>query len=150
VRALDGIRCHLHIVGRLNDNQLRELDSANVDFSAAHDLSERQMYEAYCDADLVSFVSIYEGFGMPILEANAVGRPVVTGGVSSMPDVAGQAACFVDPRDVHSIRSGITRVIDDRDYRDQLVERGFENVKRFRIGAVAEQYIQLYRRLIGC
>jgi glycosyltransferase involved in cell wall biosynthesis len=105
------------------------------------------MYESYCAADLVSFVSTYEGFGLPILEANAVGRPVVTSNVSSMPEVAGDAACLVDPFDVASIRSGILRTIEDREYRERLICNGFDNVQRYVPEKVTYKYIELYRRI---
>ena len=59
------------------------------------------------NTDILSFVSTYEGFGMPIVEANAIGRVVVTSNVLSMPEVAGNAAHLVDPFDVNSIREGI-------------------------------------------
>lgn len=147
VEALRGIPCHLHVVGRLNDQQVSEVRAAGIDFSSAYDLSEAQMFESYCDADLVSFVSTYEGFGLPILEANAVGRPVVTSNISSMPEVAGDSACLVDPHDVGSIRAGIRRVIETPVYRDQLIQRGFDNVARYCGDAVADQYLSLYRRV---
>jgi glycosyltransferase involved in cell wall biosynthesis len=147
VQALRGIRCHLHVVGRLSDRQVDELRGAGIDFSTSCGLSEQQMYASYCAADLVSFVSTYEGFGLPILEANAVGRPVVTSNVSSMPEIAGQAACLVDPLDVGSIRDGIRHVIEETPYRDELIQKGFENVLRFRGEAVAERYLTIYRQI---
>jgi glycosyltransferase involved in cell wall biosynthesis len=61
-----------------------------------------------------------------------------------MPEVAGDAACLVDPFDVESIRAGILRVLDDAPYRDELIRRGFENARRFRTEAIADQYAALY------
>ncbi len=84
---------------------------------------------------------------MPILEANAVGRPVVTGNCTSMPEVAGDAAVLVDPWDPASIRSGILSIIQDPNLRAQLVSRGFENARRFDPQKIAEQYLAIYQRL---
>ena len=70
---------------------------------------------------MLTFVSTYEGFGLPILESQATGRPVVTSNVSSMPEVAGDAACLVNPYDADSIREGILRVINDDAYRKDLM-----------------------------
>jgi glycosyltransferase involved in cell wall biosynthesis len=86
---------------------------------------------------------------LPIVEGQAVGRPVVTSNCSSMAEVAGDSACLVDPLDVASIRAGVARVCGDADYRAELVRRGFENVKRFSARAVAEQYAALYREVAG-
>jgi glycosyltransferase involved in cell wall biosynthesis len=96
---------------------------------------------------MVLFASTYEGFGLPIIEAQATGRPVVTSRVTAMPEVAGDGACLVDPYDVASIRSGVLRVLGDRGYRDSLVHRGFENVRRFEPGRIAAQYARLYEEV---
>ena len=114
-------------------------------FKNIFDLSREELVEQYQRCDLLIFASTYEGFGLPIVEANAVGRPVVTSNLWSMPEVAGNAACLVDPLDVASIRAGICRVIQDSAYRERLVEAGFENVKRFQVEGIAAQYANLYR-----
>jgi glycosyltransferase involved in cell wall biosynthesis len=147
LEALRGLSCHLRIIGKLNDTQMQQVRSSTIDFSADYNLTEEQMVDNYREADLVSFTSTYEGFGLPILEANSVGRPVVTSNVSSMPEVAGDAACFVDPYDVDSIRKGIQRVIDEPHYREQLVQNGFKNAQRFSSYIIASKYLNLYRAI---
>ncbi len=86
---------------------------------------------------MLVFVSTYEGFGLPILEAQAMGRPVVTSNIMSMPEVAGDGACLVDPCDVTILHQVLLRVINDSSYRNTLVRNGFENVKRFRSKKIA-------------
>ena len=76
-----------------------------------------------------------------------MGRPVVTSNLLSMPEVAGDAACLVDPFDVASIRTGIHRVVRDAKYREELVARGFTNAERFRVEVIASQYAELYREI---
>jgi glycosyltransferase involved in cell wall biosynthesis len=129
--ALRGLRCKLDVVGRLDSGHLEALERNQIDYENASGLSDAEMVDRYRHCDLVAFVSTYEGFGMPILEANTVERPIVAGNVCSMPEVAGEAACLVDPNDVASIRQGIERVIADAAYRDQLVEAGRSNRERF-------------------
>jgi glycosyltransferase involved in cell wall biosynthesis len=98
---------------------------------------------------MLLFASTYEGFGLPIIEAQAVGRPVITSDLCSMPEAAGGAACLVDPYDVAAIRQAVLRVMEDHEYRDDLIARGLVNVERFRASKVAAQYAQLYRTVAG-
>ncbi len=77
------------------------------------------------------YPSLYEGFGIPVLEAGACGVPVITSNTSSLPEVAGDAAILVDPHDVDAIADAMDRVLTDDALRAELVRRGHENVKRF-------------------
>lgn len=74
------------------------------------------------------FPSLYEGFGLPVLEAQACGTPVLTSSVASLPEVAGDAAIFVDPHDTASIADGIERLVEDVDLRQSLREKGLSRV----------------------
>lgn len=143
--ALEGLNCDLVIIGPLSPAQIDLLKQCRTNYINYVNLSREALLEQYHCCDMVVFASTYEGFGLPIVEANAVGRPVVTSNIWSMPEVAGEAACLVDPFHVPSIRAGISRVIEDAIYREFLVERGFENVKRFKIENIAHQYEELYR-----
>ncbi len=147
IDALRGLQCTLSIVGPLSQSILSQLKENEISYDNHVNLSPEDVVQQYVLADVVVFASTYEGFGMPILEAQAVGRPVVTSNTSSMPEVAGNAACLVDPFDVTSIRAGIKKIINDEDYRCELVNRGYENVKRFDAKRIAEQYLSLYQTL---
>jgi glycosyltransferase involved in cell wall biosynthesis len=147
-QCLKGLPCKLQIIGPVSSSQRGTLQEAGIDFDVAQGLSESELIRKYVECDLVLFASTSEGFGMPILEANAVGRPVITSNTTSMPEVAGDAACLVDPFDCNSIRHGIDRVISDADYRKRLVEAGFRNVLRFRGDRIAKEYISVYREIV--
>ncbi len=145
--ALQGVSCRLEILGPLSKTQRALLTSGGVDFHDQAELDSEALMALYRRCDLVVFASLYEGFGLPILEAQATGRPVVTSDRCSMPEVAGEAACLVDPESVESIRAGILRVIHDREFREALVRKGFENVERFAPDRVAGRYAAIYRQM---
>ena len=146
--ALKGIPCHLMIVGRLSKEQEDFLCKCNIEYSAVANIPNEELAEMYDICDLVLFVSTYEGFGMPILEGNAIGRPVITSNILSMPEVAGDAACMVDPFNVESIRDGILRIIQDTEYRQTLVSNGYKNATKFKPEISAARYIELYKELL--
>ena len=147
--ALQGIPCRFDIIGRLTVRQREVLEFNRIQYTEQWDISDQQVIERYRECDMVVFASIYEGFGMPIVEANATGRPVVTSNIGPMPEVAGSAACLVDPFDCASIREGIVRVIGDADYRSRLIAHGYENAKRFQAEVIAAQYADLYREVFA-
>jgi len=147
IEALAGLRCHLNIIGTLTTAQRALLEQQGIRHSNIPRATDAEVVRAYQACDMVVFASAYEGFGLPIVEANATGRPVVTSDLLSMPEVAGKAACLVDPYDCASIRTGVLRVWRDAAYRDSLVQAGLENAKRFTPKAVAEKYASLYREL---
>jgi glycosyltransferase involved in cell wall biosynthesis len=149
IEAIGGLNCHLSIVGVLDSAHRRQLEQSGICYDARENLTEPEIYAAYCEADVVTFASTYEGFGMPIIEAQWVERPVVTSNCSSMPEVAGDGACLVNPFDVKSIRCGLRRVIEDAAYRESLIENGRRNRERFSLNAVAKQYLSLYEQLSG-
>lgn len=148
IEALQGIPCRLVVVGKLGRELVESLNRLNIQFENYVEISANDLLRQYQQADIVLFPSTYEGFGMPIIEGQRVGRPVITSNVSSMPEVAGAGACLVDPLSVDSIRSGLLRVIGDETYRNGLLHEGFLNSRRFDGQKVAEQYLKIYRDLI--
>lgn len=146
-QALQGIACTLVVVGLLPQEQRDVLAQHGIACENPCNLSRAELLDQYLRADLLLFASTYEGFGLPIVEAQAVGRPVVTSDLSPMSDVAGGAACLVDPYDVADIRQGVLRVIRDPAYRNDLIACGLANVERFRAARVAARYAELYRAI---
>ncbi|MCT4587347.1 MAG: glycosyltransferase family 4 protein [Carboxylicivirga sp.] len=147
IKALEGLQCRLHIIGKLNESLMLLLQQCNTNYTNEFQIPEEALRQAYVNCDSLSFCSLNEGFGLPILEAQATGRPVVTSKLSSMPEVAGDAACLVNPYDVNAIREGIVKVINDKAYRQKLIDKGFENIKRFNAKVVAAQYEALYQKI---
>jgi glycosyltransferase involved in cell wall biosynthesis len=148
IEAVKSLACRLEIIGSPTAEQLALLQEYQVEYNAQSGLSEQEVIQKYIASDLLVFVSLYEGFGLPIVEANAIERVVVTSNISSMPEVAGDAACLVDPHDIQSIRSGIIKVIEDESFREKLIQNGRENKKRFTAEQIASQYYDLYQQML--
>lgn len=146
--AIQGLNVELRIIGRLTRDDEKVITDCNLDYKTYSNLSEDELIEQYRKCDILTFVSTLEGFGMPIIEAQAIGRPVITSNISAMPEVAGPGgACLVNPHSTNSIRNGILKIIEDTAYRDRLVSAGFENVKKYNIKSVTMQYYKLYDKV---
>jgi glycosyltransferase involved in cell wall biosynthesis len=101
----------------------------------------------YDEAKLFVFPSLYEGFGLPPLEAMAHGTPVVTSNVSSLPEVVGRAAVLVNPENVFEIMRALHRVLTDRSLRDRMKERGYQQVARFSWETSVRRIVDVYRQV---
>ncbi|MDO8503195.1 MAG: glycosyltransferase family 1 protein [bacterium] len=99
----------------------------------------------YSGAKALCFASLYEGFGLPILEAMQAGCPVVTSNLSSMPEVAGDAAVLVDPTDPREIAKGLEKVMSEREV---WIKRGIERAKKFSWEKTAEETLRVYMEVI--
>src|SRR5262249_9132921 len=95
-------------------------------------------------ATVFAFPSVYEGFGLPVLEAMACGTPVLTANSSSLPEVAGDAALLVDPLSVEAIAGGLADLLDSPERRAELSQRGLERAHQFRWDRVAERTVEVY------
>jgi glycosyltransferase involved in cell wall biosynthesis len=149
IEAVKGLPCVINIIGKHNDEYEALLKKYNIEYVYEWGLSDEQILQRYADADILSLASTYEGFGMPILEAQAVGRPVITSKLFSMPEVAGDAAVMINPHEVSEIRKGLEKIIYDDTFRNDLVNRGFQNIKRFDPHFIAEQYLSLYQKIVS-
>jgi len=110
---------------------------------------DRTLAGLYRLASVFTFPSLYEGFGMPTLEAMACGTPVVTSRISSLPEVVGDAAVLVDPYSVEDIARGIESVLADEELAAGLVSRGHTRVQSFSWERSVRQIHSGYRRILG-
>lgn len=123
-----GIKDHIHFIGFVDENDLPSL---------------------YQGAICLAFPSLYEGFGLPVLEAMASRIPVVTSNVSSLPEVAGDAAILVNPYDVEELAEALWNVIYDGELRKSLINKGLMRARQFTWEKSARQLLQVYEDLLN-
>ncbi|MCK4471392.1 MAG: glycosyltransferase family 4 protein [Anaerolineae bacterium] len=103
----------------------------------------------YNAATILAYPSLYEGFGMPVLEAQACGTPVLTSNVSSLPEAAGDAASMVDPYDVEALAAELDRLLTDKPLRHELRKRGLAHASQFTWPLMAQETADVYRRVLA-
>jgi len=110
---------------------------------------EADLPTLYSAASCLVFPSLYEGFGLPVLESMACGTPVITANVSSLPEVGGDAAILINPYDLDELVNAIERVLTSQDLRQDMIQRGLERVKGFTWEKSARQLKQIYDMLLS-
>jgi glycosyltransferase involved in cell wall biosynthesis len=147
IRAVDGMGCKLLMIGKLSEAQKELLKEKQLEYENLAGVTDQQIIEAYQRCDLLCFPSLFEGFGMPIIEAQATGIPVVTSNYGAMKEVAGDGALLVDPSDVQEIRHAVERIIGDDALRKRLIEAGRENARKYQPATVALKNVEVYEKL---
>ena len=131
------------LVARLNDEELRGRVTW-LKYLPDHDV--RVLMQV---ARALVFPSLYEGFGLPVVEAFASGLPVITSNTTSLPEVAGEAALLVNPLDVTEISDGMRQVVDVPGVADRLVIAGERRARKLTWSACAQQTLAIYRQVLG-
>lgn len=112
-------------------------------------VSELDKFALIAGADVFVFPSVYEGFGIVVLEAQSLGVPIVCSYTTSLPEVAGEAAAFVDPHSADSIADGILRVLGESEYRRDLITKGRENATRYSWQRTAKQTWDVFEHVLA-
>jgi glycosyltransferase involved in cell wall biosynthesis len=135
--------------GKYRKETMRILDSLGLtgDVIFVEYVTELDLAYYYSSANLLAYPSLYEGFGLPPLEAMACGCPVVTSNKSSLPEVVGEAGMMVNPYDTDSLAQAMRRVLTDNKLRDEMVRKGLEQSKRFTWEKAAEQTQGVYNKV---
>ena len=110
-------------------------------------VTDHELVTLYSLADAFAFPSFFEGFGIPPIEAMACGAPVITSSVSSLPEVAGDAAILVDPHDIDALADAISRIIESETLQEELRQKGFERVQQYTWANSAKKMLSVYQKL---
>lgn len=126
--AQSGLKERVHFIGFVDDDDVPTL---------------------YSDAVMTWYVSLYEGFGFPVLESMACGTPVLTSNVSSLPEVAGSAAMMVTPTDTEAIAHAMGQLLGSNTLQQQLIAAGYEQIKPFTWERAAQELRRIYTKVLG-
>jgi glycosyltransferase involved in cell wall biosynthesis len=147
IESIKLIPCELWAVGVLEEQTRELLEKNNIRYVSYENISFDALKKLYEECDVVSFISTYEGFGLPILEAFAVGRPLLTSCISPMTEIAEDAAVKVNPYNIFDIRRGLLSIIEDDAYREGLIAKGRKLAEKYHIDNVQQMYETLYKSL---
>lgn len=147
IPALFGLNVHLRIIGELTSKQISYLKKYQINYSCDFNLSEEGLSNEYKSADIVLFPSLYEGFGLPVIEGFCTGKPVITSNISPMKDIAGDAAFLVDPQSISSIRSAVKAVINYPELRQSKVEKGKFIAQSYESKKIFSEYKTLWKKV---
>jgi glycosyltransferase involved in cell wall biosynthesis len=148
ILAMKGLPVTVRIIGPLTPEIRKAVAESGVEVTNTTAVSDDLMTGEYHHADLLLFPTLWEGFGLPIIEAQACGTPVVTSDLEPMHTVAGGAARLVNPADIASIRQGVEDVLGSETLRRDLIEKGLANAALYTVSSVAEQYRHLYSEVL--
>jgi glycosyltransferase involved in cell wall biosynthesis len=112
-------------------------------------ISDEELDTLLRRADILVYPSLYEGFGIPVIEAMQVGTPVVASAIGGTAEVAGGAALLVDPYSIDEITSGMSRLLLDHDLRAELNRKGIQRASSYSWVRTSEKYLELYEELSG-
>ena len=110
-------------------------------------INEKEKIVLYENSIALIFPSFHEGFGLPVLEAQSLGIPVLTSNTSSLPEVAGDGALFVNPYDIEDIANGMEKIVFDKNLRKNLIKKGYENIKRFSWEKAAKETLKVLKEV---
>ena len=140
----------LVIVGKKGwkyDNIMKLIESMGTDIIITGYIDEEDKVPIYKLAQIFVFPSLYEGFGMPVLEAMAAGVPLITSNVSSLPEVAGDAAILVDPLSEDEIFEAYKKILSDEKLKREMVQKGLEQAKKFEWKKSVEMLEKIYEEI---
>ena len=143
------IFCELTLIGELSNEIIQELIKNKINYKNLVSINKRKLIKEYIDSDMLLFPSSYEGFGVPILEAQSVGRPVITSKFQPMRNVAGNAAIFVNPVKISEISKAVKVIINNQKLRKSLIQKGFNNIKRFKKEIILKEHLKVYNKIIN-
>jgi glycosyltransferase involved in cell wall biosynthesis len=147
IPALYRLEIELRIIGKISERLHLLLRKFEIKYSNNFNLSNDQLSIEYKNADIILFPSLYEGFGLPVIEGFCVGKPVITSDISPMKEISDGAAFLVDPYSISSIRDAVNKVISNPELRQSKVEKGRLIARSYQNKKIFSEYENLWRQV---
>ncbi|TBW30121.1 glycosyltransferase [Gramella sp. KN1008] len=144
IQAVSGVNCSLIIIGKPDILEISLMKKKGINFQILFGITDEEMKQIYEEIDILFFASFSEGFGLPIIEAQAKGRPVITSHLSPMIEVSGGYAKLVDPNSSEEVRKAIYDIIENPSETRKIVTMGYENSLRYNPRIISEKYLDCY------
>lgn len=137
-----------NIKERKNNTELVKKLKLDDNVKFFNDVSDEKLVNFYRSASVFVYPSLYEGFGLPVLEAMASGCPVIAGNTSSLPEIVGNAGILINPEDVSGFANAIEKVLTNKNLRMEMIERGIEQAKKFSWEKCAKETLKVYKEFV--
>lgn len=147
--ATNQLSCDIVICGETNEVQNIKIKESTANIVQKKFVSDKELLELYKTSDILCFPSLYEGFGMPIIEAQSNGCAVITSDLEPMKSIAGDSALLIDPLSVEDIRNKILLLQNNFEKRKMLVIKGYKNAENFLPHKITEKYLNLYKEILN-
>ncbi len=145
--SIKDIKMKIVIIGRINKDQIKFLYKNKVNFKNYINISEAKLINCYNEARVLLFPSLYEGFGLPIIEAQRMHVPVITSNISPMKDIANNSAALVNPKDIHDIKKKLNKICFNSKYRNLIIKKGYLNSLDYDPEIFKKKYFDLYEKI---
>ena len=145
LEAVKNLKIKLIIVGNLKHQQKNFLLRNNIMFENYLSISDEEINKVYAKSDILVFPSLYEGFGMPIIEANYVGIPVITSNISPMKEISKNSSLLFNPLKYYDLKNKLILLIKNSEVRKKLIISGYINANKYKPGDIANQFMKLYK-----
>ena len=145
--SIKDIKIEAIIIGKINENQFRYLKENKINYKNYINISETKLINCYNQARVLLFPSLYEGFGLPIIEAQRMCVPVITSNISPMREIVNKSAMLVNPKDINDIRKKLHKICFDSKLRKTIIKKGYVNSLNYNPKVYKNQYFNLYEKI---
>lgn len=147
IKAMEGLNAKLLIIGKLHENQLGLLKEYKIDYENAFDISYDKIVDCYNRARIVVFPTFYEGFGLPIIEANVMQKPIISSDLPIVREIGQDSVYYINPNSVEDISAALKKLFSDSLLYEKYINLGIKNARRFSKDVIFSQYSELYKGL---